>query len=76
MLVKASGSSEHRAANKRQKRCTLPDRRKEKGENNSQIVINGALHHSDYVTKFMKRLNDQSVDPKVVLELGFSQSYQ
>ena len=33
-----------------------------------QIVLNGGLHLSDYVTKVMKRLSDQSVDPKVVLE--------
>ena len=39
---------------------------------NKQLVLNGALHHSDYVTKVMKRLSDQSVDPKVVLEFGFS----
>ena len=35
---------------------------------NRQIVFNGGLHLSDYVTKVMKRLSDQSVDPKVVLE--------
>ena len=35
---------------------------------NRQIVLNGGLHLSDYVTKVMKRLSDQSVDPKVVLE--------
>ena len=32
-----------------------------------QSVLNSALHLSDYVTRSMKRLNDQSVDPKVVL---------
>ena len=37
---------------------------------NRQIVLNGGLHLSDYVTKVMKRLSDQSVDPKVVLEFG------
>ena len=37
-----------------------------------QIVLNGALHLSDYVTKVMKRHSDQSVDPKVVLKLVFS----
>ena len=40
------------------------------------MVIKGAWHLSDYVTKLMKRLSDQKVDPKVVLELGLSQSYQ
>jgi len=39
---------------------------------NRQIVLKGALHLSDYVTKVMKRLSDHSVDPKVVLEFGFS----
>ena len=39
---------------------------------NRQIVLNGALHLSDYVTKVMKRVSDQSVDPKVVLEFLFS----
>ena len=33
-----------------------------------QIVLNGALHLSDYVTKVMKRLSHQGVFPKVVLE--------
>jgi hypothetical protein len=37
-----------------------------------QIVLNGALHLSDYVTKVMKRHSDQNVDPKVVLKLVFS----
>ena len=35
-----------------------------------QIVLNDGLHLSDYVTEVMKRLSDQSVDPKVVLEFG------
>ena len=38
---------------------------------NRQTVLNGAWHLSDYVTKVMKRLRDQSVDPKVVLEFVF-----
>jgi hypothetical protein len=31
-------------------------------------VLNGALHHSDYITKVMKRLTDPGMFPKVVLE--------
>ena len=42
---------------------------------NRQIVLNGASHLTDYVTKVMKRLSDQSVDPKVVLEFDFSVYY-
>ena len=40
-----------------------------------QIVLNGALHLTDYVTKMMNRLSDQSVDPKVVIEFVFSLYY-
>ena len=40
-----------------------------------QIVLNGELHLTDYVTKVMKRLSDQSVDPKVVLEFVSSLYY-
>ena len=36
-----------------------------------QIVLNGALHLSYYVTKVMKRHSDQSVAPKFVLEFVF-----
>ena len=32
-----------------------------------QIVLKGALHLTDYVTKVMERLSDEGVDPKVVL---------
>ena len=35
-------------------------------------MLNGALRLSDYVTKVKTRLNDQSVDPKVVLAFVFS----
>ena len=31
-------------------------------------MLKGALHLSDYVTKVMKRLSDQGMFPKVVLE--------
>jgi len=41
----------------------------------NQIVLKGALHLTDYVTKVMKRLSDQSVDPKVMLEFVFSLYY-
>ena len=40
-----------------------------------QIVLKGALHLTDYVTQVMKRLSDDSVDPKVVLEFVFSLYY-
>jgi hypothetical protein len=36
------------------------------------MVLDGALHLSDYVTQVIKKLGDQSVDPKVVLEFVFS----
>ena len=39
-------------------------------KNYDQIVLKGALHLTDYVTKVMKRLSDQNIskrDPKVVL---------
>ncbi len=32
-----------------------------------QIVLKGASHLTDYVTKVMERLSDEGVDPKVVL---------
>ena len=33
-----------------------------------KVVLKGALHLTDYVTKMMERLRYESVDPKVVLE--------
>ena len=33
-----------------------------------QIVLKGALHLTDYVTKVMEMLSDEGVDHKVVLE--------
>ena len=41
-------------------------------EKKRQIVLRGAWHLSDYVTKMMTRHSDQSVDPKAVLEFVFS----
>ena len=40
-----------------------------------QIVINGALHFADYVTKVMNRLSDQGVFPQVVLKSELSLHY-
>ena len=31
-------------------------------------MLKGALHLTDYITQVMKRLSDESVDPKVVPE--------
>ena len=31
-------------------------------------MLHGALHLTDYITQVMKRLSDQSVEPKVVLD--------
>ena len=34
-------------------------------------MLKGALHLTDYITQVMKRLSDESVDPKVVTEFVF-----
>ena len=39
------------------------------------MVLKGAVHLSDYVTKVVKKLIDQSVDPKTVLEFVISVCY-
>ena len=44
-------------------------------ETNEQIVFKAAVHRTEYVTKVMKRLSDQSVDPKVVPEFVLSLYY-
>ena len=40
-----------------------------------QIRLKGALNCIDYITKVMKRLSDQSVNAKVVLEFVLALYY-